>query len=141
MRGFTLIEILLVIAIVLTVGFFSAAFSTRLIPQMAVRDAHEQLRSVLKKAESYSIAGRGKSSWGVHYGNSIVTLFKGSSYAEREQSFDQNTEIHEKVSMANFSEVVFVRPEGRPNSPISNITLEWGRESTSFSLNSEGALE
>lgn len=141
MKGFTLIEILLVIAIVLTVGFFSAAFATRLIPQMAVRDAQAQLKSVLRKAEAYSFSGRGKADWGVHYDNSVITLFRGNSYAQRDPAFDEQTQVHEKVSVANFSEVVFARPGGGVSGAIPNITLEWGSEAVQFSLNAEGALD
>ena len=141
MKGFTLIEILLVIAIVLTVGFLSAAFPPRFIRQMAVRDAQDEFRSVLQKAQAYAISGRGHSSWGAHYSNSVITLFKGDSYDNRDQSFDENTNINEKVSISDFTEAVFVQPGGRPREAKPDVTLVWGSETASFSLNKEGAIE
>jgi Tfp pilus assembly protein FimT len=141
MRGYTLIETLLVIAIVITVGFFSAAFSSLMIPRMAVRDAGDQLKSVLRKAENYTISGRLDSSWGVHYADSVITLFKGASYAGREDSFDERTGINERISVSGFTEVVFVRPGGRPAEALPDVMLGWGNEETNFSLNAEGAIE
>jgi len=140
--GFTLIEILLVIAIALTVGFFSAAFPLRLISQMSVRDAREELRSELEKAQVYAIAGRGYSPWGVYYADSVITLFKGDSYSARDQIFDEETAINEKVSISGFTQAVFTIPSGKPETAISEITISRpGAESASFSLNAEGALE
>lgn len=116
-RGFTLIEILLVIAIILTVGFLSAAFPPRFITQMAVRDAKDEFQSVLQKARAYAIAGREHSSWGAHYGNSVITLFKGDSYNNRDQSQDENTPINENISVSGFTETVFAQPGGKPGKP------------------------
>jgi len=139
--GFTLIEVLLVIAIVLTVGFLSGAFPTRMIRQSAVTDAAEELKGALYKAQVYSLSGKQNSSWGVHFSHSNMTLFKGDSYASRDASSDENTSINENISVSGFSEAVFARPEGKPQAPISQITLSWSGETENISLNEEGIIE
>jgi len=140
-KGFTLIEIMLVIALVLTVGFFSTAFPLRLMSQTAVRDSAEEFKNVLWKAQAYAIAGRQHSSWGVHYGNSVVTLFKGNDYNNREQSFDEKTTIADRVSVSGFSDTIFSIPGGRPQSAIADVILTRDNLMDSFSLNSEGLIE
>ena len=140
--GFALIEILLVIAIILTIGFFTTVFPLRLIAQMSVNDTRDELKSELKKAQSYALAGRGHSPWGVHYGNSTITLFKGDSYANRDHGFDEEINLDEEITISGFTQAVFTIPSGRPQAAISGITISRNSaESASFSLNAEGALE
>ncbi len=139
--GFTLIEILLVIAIVLTVGFLSSAYPLRLMSQMAVRNSADEIRSVLWKAQTYALAGRGHSAWGVHYSNSALTLFKGDVYNNRDQSLDEKTALDEKVVVAGFTEAVFTTPGGKPQEAIPIITLSQNGLSEVVSLNAEGVVE
>ena len=141
MKGYTLIEILLVIAIVLAVGFLSLAFPTRMLRQAQVSDTAEQLRGALNKARTYALSGKADSAWGVHYGNSTITFFKGENYAGRDQALDEETAFNENVSLSGFSEVVFEQPDGRPNRTLSEIKIYRDNAEETFSLNSEGVLE
>jgi len=112
----------------------------RLISRMSVYNSADELKSVLRKAETYAQSGREHSDWGVHYNNSVATLFKGDTY-NRDQSFDEKTNIDEKVSVAGFTDIVFIAPGGRPQTPISNIILTRDNLTVSFSINAEGVIE
>ncbi len=139
--GYTLIEILLVIAIVLTVGFLSLAFPVRMLRQAEINDAAEQLRGALTKARTYALSGKENSAWGVHYASPAITLFKGDSYSGRDRSFDEATQINEKVSISGLSEIVFRRPGGLPNTADFRVVIYRDNEEESFFLNSEGVAE
>lgn len=139
--GYTLIEILLVIAIILTVGFLSTSFPARLIHHSEIMDAFEELSGALEKARFYAISGKKNSAWGVHYGNSAITLFKGDSYSGRDRSFDEVTGINRHISVSGFNEMVFIRPGGRPEEEIAGATLSWSNENIGFLLNKEGIIE
>jgi prepilin-type N-terminal cleavage/methylation domain-containing protein len=141
LSGFTLIEVSLVIAIMLVVGFLSEAFPLQLISQMSVRDSASEIRGVLWKAEMNALAGREHSSWGVHYDNSTVSLFKGDSYVDRDQSFDENTKIDEKIQVSDWTDAIFVSPSGRPQEAVSEISLSWNESHSVVSINSEGVIE
>jgi prepilin-type N-terminal cleavage/methylation domain-containing protein len=140
MKGYTLIEILLVIAIVLTVGFLSAAFPVRMIHRAEIQDASQELRGALEKARAYAMAGRKNSAWGVHCAEAKIIFFKGDSFAGRDQSFDEMTEINEHISVSGFSETVFLLPGGRPNASVSGAIISWDNESAGFSVNEEGII-
>ncbi|KKR21918.1 MAG: hypothetical protein UT50_C0002G0009 [Candidatus Moranbacteria bacterium GW2011_GWA2_39_41] len=132
---------MLVIAIVLTVGFLSSAYPLRLISRMAMRNSSDEVRGMLWKAQSYAMSGRQHSAWGVHYENSIVAVFKGNDYNNRNQSFDEKISIDERVSIAGFPDAIFVVPDGRPQAPISNITFTCDDLTDTLSLNAEGVIE
>lgn len=140
-NGFALIEIMLVIAIVLTVGFFAGAFPLRLILNSEVQDAASEFRGIFYKAQAYALSGREHSAWGVHYGAATITLFKGDSFANRDRNFDEAVKINDKISVAGFSETIFSRPGGRPSVTIPAMTLERGGVTAGLSLNAEGVVE
>ena len=140
--GFTLIEIMLVVGIILIVGFFSAAFSTRMIPQMAVSSTADIFRSVLGKAQVYAISGREYSPWGVHYENHMITMFKGDSYAMRNTNFDEKTKIDEMVEVSGFADNIFALPNGMPSEFGRDIIISSkNMEKMIISLNKEGVVE
>lgn len=141
-RGFTLIEVLLVIAIVLVVGFFSAAFPIDFMSRMSVRDAQSGISAVLRKAQMYALSGREKSAWGAHYdsGTATVVLFSGSSYSNRNNDLDEIIEINENIFVSDFDDVIFQSPGGVPDG-ARTITLSRDTETAHVSLNAEGALE
>ena len=139
-RGFTLLELLLVIALLLAIGVPAAVFSTRFIYQMAVRDAAEGLTGMIREAQALAISGKQHSSWGVKYGSDKLTLFSGDSYSSRNQSLDQILAINPNVNMSGFSEIVFAYPQGFPDQEFS-ITVSHGNISESFSVNREGTVE
>ena len=142
MRGFTLIEIMLVIALTLVVGFLVTAFSGRLIAQMAVHDAAGEFSSAFRKAEAYALSGRQHSAWGVHYADSNITLFKGDSYAEHDHSYDEVTTIDRQIAVTGFSEVIFSQPYGQPDQIIPQVELRWDNLALAdLSINAEGVVQ
>lgn len=140
-KGFTLIELLLVMALILIVGVFSSVFYTRFIGQMAVRDAREGLSGMFHEAQALSMSGRENSVWGVKYQQENLTLFSGSSYVNRNQTFDKILEINPHITVSGFEETVFDFPAGRPSEVFPIITISWGNNEEILKLNSEGAVE
>jgi prepilin-type N-terminal cleavage/methylation domain-containing protein len=141
MKGFTLIEVLLVVAIILTIGFFSGILPVSFIHQNATQNVFQNLSGSLNKAQAYALAGKRDSAWGVRLEGEKIILFKGNSFAQRETALDEETEIDSGVAVSGFSEVMFSRPEGRLASEISGINISQGNERIIFSLNEEGAIE
>jgi prepilin-type N-terminal cleavage/methylation domain-containing protein len=141
-KGFTLIEVMLVVGLTLAVGFLATSFSGRFMAQSAVSDASGQFRSALSKAHAYSISGKLDSSWGVHYANSTIILFAGDSFGGRDIAHDEITQINTHINVSGFEEVTFVRPDGRPVQPVSDLKLSWDNlQEESLSINSEGVIQ
>src|SRR5438045_2021465 len=79
-RGFTLIEVLIVMALAILIGLTSVPFLSRFFTQNTVENTYEQLKGELRKAQTYAMIGKQNGSWGVHYGSSQMTLFQGSAF-------------------------------------------------------------
>ena len=140
-RAFTLIELLLVIAIILLVSVPTAAFSTSFIHQISVRDSSEALIGMLREAQILSMLGKEDSVWGVKKQEENLILFRGNDFSSRDYSFDQTVKINNNVNVVGFDEVSFSRYEGLPAMVLPSVSIVWGNMSESFSLNAEGIVE
>ena len=123
-RGFTFIEILLVITIlVILVALIIPTF--RLFSLRAdLNNTSEEIISILRLVQSKTLASEGPAQYGVYFDDTPTphqyTLFKGSDYASRDSSFDNvyrlpsKVEIYE-INLGGGKEVVFNRIDGTAN--------------------------
>ncbi len=138
-QGFSLIELLLVIAIILSVSILSMGFYARFITQNGVFVAMDQTVSQLRKAQLYSEIGKQDSSWGVHYANKILTLFAGNSYVSRNPAFDESFTFTGDISVTGWNDVVFIAPVGTPSATL-NTTISGQGSSQSVVVNAQGTV-
>lgn len=130
--GFTLIEILVVVAILGVLGALSYPFYSRLIMQNTVSDAANNLAGSLRKAQSYAMASKDGSNWGVKYlGTNIILLRESTS-----TNFDTYN-ILPGIQIAGPDHIIFSKSTGLP-SVTGTFTISGGNNTVSVSLNSEG---
>lgn len=142
-RGFTLIELSLVVAIVVLIGGISAPvyqnFQVRNNIDLAVEDAVHALR----RAQILSQSGEGDSTWGVYISTGNITIFKGASFAARDVSFDEVFEFPPNMTTSGTSELVYSKMYGDPQSALpATITFtSINGDSRDVFINSEGMIE
>lgn len=88
-KGFTLVELLLVIAIVAFVGATSIPVGSAFLVRNQLKNKTNEIVSSMRTAQLESISGKEDSQWGVSIDASEIILFKGSSYIARDSDFDQ----------------------------------------------------
>lgn len=133
--GFTLIEIIIVIAIL---GSLSAVIVSGFISfnkNSILNNSSEEFISALKLAQSKSMSSEDYSSYGVYINPVDLTqyiLFKGSSYAGRVPSFDQVYSLENNVE---FNSVILYKggvgfPENASNEIVfdrlTGFPKQWG---------------
>ncbi len=107
MKGFTLLEILLVIALITVVSVISPPIYTKIVSQTAINSNISTLISVLHKAQSNSLASLYDSVWGVKIENNKFTLFKGNDYSSRDQNFDEPYDSYGNFTTSGDNEIIF----------------------------------
>lgn len=112
--GFTLLEMLLVVALVAIL----AAASTPVLQSFLNRNELDIATNVMAdKVYRAGVLARGvsgDSAWGVYATSSQIVLFQGSSYAARNTSFDEVTTIASSITLGGSSEYVFSKMTGDP---------------------------
>lgn len=100
-QGYTFIEMLIVLAII---GFVGIASLVSFIGSRRTRDlttAGQNAISVLRVAQSKTLAREDNSQWGVHLAPTTFTLFRGTNYASA--TYTQNFLLPDSVEIANIA--------------------------------------
>lgn len=138
-RGITIIELIVAVAIISTLGILSAAFYIRFLTQNAVANTKDQLVGSFRKAQVYSMMGKQNGVWGVKYTASpkqITLYLLGASAFD--ESFSVNNNIAIKLSDgSDFTNITFAKITGLPSSSPT-ITISSGNNSKTVSINSQG---
>jgi len=138
-EGMTLIELLIVLAIVAVTGLSVSFGAAGLLAQSYFNNSVERLVHTLRTAQIYSTSGRGDASWSVHYESNTITLFKGTDFATRDTSFDAQTPLPSSVVISGWQDISFDQLRGLP-STTPNILIEVLGRSGAVSLTTEGAV-
>jgi prepilin-type N-terminal cleavage/methylation domain-containing protein len=137
--GYTLIEMILVIAILLLLGGMSAFIYSRFYLVNAVSNSAEIVIFSMRKAQHYSMIGKQTGNWGVAFTGGAVLVFNGTSSATRNTTFDEVWDIPNTVSLSGFNETIFSRVTGLP-SVTSTIVISAAGETKTVSVNGQGVV-
>ena len=147
-KGFTLLEILIVISILLitisiVVGPFSS-FRNRSVLNAEV----ENISTLLNEARSKTLTSLADSEYGVHFETSRIVFFKGNLFTEPDAD-NQEIIFNPVVSISNISlngagaDVIFNRLTGKTDED-GTITIELASDSTTNNvvhIYTTGAIE
>jgi len=130
-RGFTLVEILVIVGIMLTLMGLAVPAYHLFRSQADLNNTAEEVINALRLAQNKTLASEGAIQYGVYFDQAAspnqYTLFKGESYALRDTAFDRIYELSKEIEIyeANLnggSEVVFNRIIGG-TSQSGNLSL------------------
>lgn len=139
-KGFTLLEVLLVISILALIAGFaiplSQQFQRKTDLENAIIHTVQALRSTLGK----STAIEENSSWGVYAQLGGLTIFQGVDFLTRDPSFDETLPFPPTVQPSGTTEFVFQKLSGEPLS-AGTLTLSSFSDSHSITVTSTGSIE
>ncbi len=148
-RGFTLVELIFVIAIFGILFGMGAVALGNFVTNQALVTAKSQLTQNLREARTFSMTQHHDSKWGVYF-NTVpepdgLILFQGNSYAGRDSSFDMTTTFHKSVTFSNINlagggqEIVFDKRTGQTG---DSGTMQLGAvdDSLEISVNELGII-
>jgi prepilin-type N-terminal cleavage/methylation domain-containing protein len=134
--GITLIELLLVIAIVAILGGAATPFLSRFVLQINFDTSKDKLVGTLRKAQSYSLANRDAEDWGVCMTGNFVRLYTGSCSAP---IISEDFSIPATVTVTGFEDITF-NNRGEPSNQLT-ISTSTSIETATIILNQAGGIE
>ena len=132
--GFSLIELLLVIAIFMILAGSSAGFYSRFINQNSVVNISDQITEEMHKAQIYAMMGKNNSSWGVKLVGNKLTLFSSATSA-----FDEDFTLASAITVSGLTAITFAKGTGLPD-VISTITISGGGNLKTLIVNAQGVI-
>lgn len=139
MKGFSLIEILVVLGILGIVGSISVVTYNTMRKVGDVKHATYVFVDALKEAKNKAKIMEYNIDWGVNLSNTDIVVFGGSSYSGRDTSKDKTFDIPDGLTITGPTEIVFSKFTGLPT--ISgDIIFSNDFGSSTVSLSSGGTV-
>lgn len=94
MRGFTLIELIIVLGILVVVSALAIPFTQTFRVSSDLNTHTNTILQTLQRAQQLAITGQNSSAWGVYFddNNKKFVMFKGIDYATRDTEYDQESD-------------------------------------------------
>ena len=138
-KGFTLVEISLVIALFLILLGFAVPYGLRFFKVERLDGISRDLLETLRLTQSQAASQNLDSNYGVSINSSAFISFKGNSYASRNAIYDQEFAIPNGIGVNGLSEIVFYKLTGLPNQS-GEIRLSSGARINVITINSQGTM-
>jgi len=140
MKGFTFIEVLVVLAIVIILLTLSVPLGIHFYKSQQLDTTVEGVIQALRRARLQATT-QSEHSFGVFLGEGYsgqYVLFRGDSYKNRDD--EEVFEISPDIFFSGLSEVVFSKLDGKP-SDVGNIYLTNGYATRTININELGRIE
>ena len=150
-KGFTLLELIVVIAIIVII--VSAGFAIRVgaLPDAILSTQTRQVLEGLKLAQIKSISRYKNSEWGVYFLDNTGSpdqwiIFKGSTYTSRDTTYDQITTLPSSLSFTSISfsgtpELKFAQITGTPSTSGSITLTSTENEAQTVTVSARGIVD
>jgi type II secretion system protein H len=140
MKSFTLIEILLVLALIgILAGIAIPIYQSFQVKNDLDVVAFEIAQS-LRRSQVLARATDGDRRWGLRIEDQSIYIFRGQSFATRDSDYDEVFSIPESLTPTGIEEVVFKKLTGLPQTEGDIILTSSGNETRTININSKGLI-
>lgn len=140
MRGFTLLEVVLSLAVLSALAFAGFIFSRTIIIDADLDSSATGFVENARRAQMLSRGSDGDSTWGIHIQNGSMTLFKGANYGSRDSLYDEIIDIPTTITPSGATDVVFSKLTGFPASSGTLTLSGMQGMSRTITINEKGTI-
>lgn len=142
MKGFTMLEMLLSVAIIGIIAGLSAPVFVAFSNRQDIIQAEKNIVDALRRAQQYSANERVNSQWGVRFQPGSVIVFRGASYATRDASYDEISSMPSTVAMSYTGDIVFSQLYGIPSTTLTQVLSSQVDSTTqTVTMNAKGMVD
>lgn len=139
-QGVSLIEVLIIVAIIVVISGLGLFVSLDFYKTYALNSERDTVVAILIKARNRAANNFNESKHGVYIDSTGYTIFQGSSYALRNQAYDELLKRNSSVNSSGLQEVVFEQLTGSLTTLEGDIAISNNVKSINISLNNEGRI-
>jgi len=146
MRGFTIMEVLIVIAIISITAVMSTPFLSATLSRSELDIAAEGAVDALEEARSSALNGRGSGQFGVHFEPDQYVFFDSGTYSAVDpNNFVRSLSGYVSISSINISDggndIIFASASGEPNQTGTIVFTDSSGATKTVTVNSAGTVD
>ena len=145
--GFTLVELMIALAIFLVIAASATAIYTKLHTSSGINAAKAELVQALRRTRERSVAGLDNMTYGVHTTATGYTLYRSSASpflydGTRDVPYDQTTTLESPTTLSPaLTDITFTKGSGTTAAAVT-LTLTHGTgETKTIMVNRHGSIE
>ncbi|MDP3971230.1 MAG: type II secretion system protein [bacterium] len=138
-RGFTLVELLIVIAILSIMIFGIGGLYGSSQDTAQVEQTRQEIVQSLRVAHQRAKGKKNSTAHGVNFTLTNFTLYQGTSYATRDTAYDITTQMKGNIEISGLSGVNFTAGSALPDNP-GTVTITSDVQSVYITVTSLGAV-
>ena len=139
--GFTLIEVLLVVALISITAGFSGVLYTDYQTRNELDLTAQKIAQGIRTAQINSQTMKDDSTWGIYMTDGEVTLFEGVDYATRNTNLDYTQTVSNRVSHSGIGEIVFSKYYGVPSTTGTIDLTTPNNGAVQITINEKGIVD
>lgn len=139
--GFTLVEMIMVIALLAVLAAFSTPFYVSFVRRNDLSIAARAVGLAINNAEIHSQGILLDQAWSVRVQQGSVTVYLGTNYVTRDQAWDITTKIRSNISFTGTTDFTFSRGTGLPTQASSITLRNINNETRTVSVNAKGVVD
>ncbi|MST04134.1 MAG: hypothetical protein EXS49_01020 [Candidatus Pacebacteria bacterium] len=137
-NGFSLTELVLSIGIMITIFSITVPFISKQFAYFDLSVERDRLISNLRRARILSMTNRNSLPHGVYVSSSTFYVFEGTSFALRNQSYDEVYDRRLEISISGGPEILFTPLSGTTSS--STLILTSQNSTSTIIVNPEASI-
>jgi prepilin-type N-terminal cleavage/methylation domain-containing protein len=138
--AFTLMELVLVIALIVIILAFTAPIAWSFVAQNDLDVSAGIAVQELRRAQALAAVNIGGGGWGVELQSQEIILFQGASFNSRNPAFDEEFDLPAGLDIVGASEVDFLPESGWPTAPAIITLTDSLNQSAGIEVNGVGAV-
>lgn len=139
-KGFTLIEIIIAVFILTSIGALALFIGLDQYRSYALTAERDTILAILKKARNQAMNNINEDPHGLSIQTSQYVIFQGASYASRIAANDEIIPKSASISTGGITEAVFNQLRGNISTAPGDITVSNNIRTFTISINSEGRI-
>ncbi|MBI4034750.1 prepilin-type N-terminal cleavage/methylation domain-containing protein [Candidatus Saccharibacteria bacterium] len=139
-KGFSLLEVILTVAIISLLAGIGAPLYLSATNRNELVVASNVLVQDLYRAQSASRSVIDDEAWGVAVNGQTITLFKGTSFASRDSSFDENYIVPDSINLSGDNQLTYSKLTGLPATTAS-FNLAHNNDNRTVTVNAKGMVD
>jgi len=138
--GFTLFELMLVMAMVVIIGVFTSSIGVSYYQSQILNETTDNLVSTLRQVQGLAMSGKNNHAFGVFIDEGSYTMFEGQNYESRLIDQDLVFPINSNITISGPSEIIFSELTGNAN-VTDTLYISLGNKEQQVNILSTGYID